>query len=49
MVMKALFNKNVIIALVVLFIFMFGGGSFLFANPALLIFGGLILVLVMRQ
>ncbi len=46
---SGLFNKNVIIALVVLAIFMLGGGSVLFANPALLIFGGLILVLIMKK
>jgi len=43
-----LFNKYVIIALVVLMIFMFGGGAFILANPALLIFAGLVLILVMR-
>ena len=46
---RIIFNKFFLIVALILIIFLFGGGDILFANPALLIFGGLVLILVMRK
>ena len=46
-ILNAIISKPVVIAAVILAIFLLGGANFLFSNPAVIIFGAVIMVIFM--
>lgn len=43
---KVLFNPKALIVIILFLIFMFGGGDFIFRNPAIIVFGILAMLIM---